>query len=41
MSVKDYDDDMIRDVCEIYKVDVIMQRSLGFKVTSCDPFIPA
>jgi len=40
MSTKDYDDDMLRDVCELYEMDVIMQRSLGFQVPSCDPFIP-
>jgi len=40
MSTDDYDDDMLRDVCEIYEVDVVMQRSLGMEVPRCDPFIP-
>ena len=40
MSVDDYDDESLRIVCEIYEVDVIMQRSLGIEVPRCDPFIP-
>jgi len=40
MSTDDYDDDMLRDVCKIYEVDVVMQRSLGMEVPRCDPFIP-
>ena len=39
MSVADYDEDMMRDICNIYKVDVIMQRSVGIEVPQCDPFI--
>ena len=40
MTVEDYDDESLRIVCEIYKVDVIMQRSVGIEVPRCDPFIP-
>jgi len=39
MTVDDYDDESLSIVCEIYKVDVIMQRSLGIEVPRCDPFI--
>lgn len=40
MSVADYDDETIRIVCEIYEMDVVMQRSLGIEVPTCDPYIP-
>ena len=40
MTVADYDDETLRIVCEIYEMDVIMQRSLGLEVPRCDPFIP-
>lgn len=40
MTVADYDEDTLRIVCEIYEMDVIMQRSLGLEVPRCDPFIP-
>lgn len=40
MSVKDYDEESLQIVCEIYEMDVRMQRSLGFEVPRCDPFIP-
>mmetsp|Transcript_15433 Transcript_15433/g.29107 ORF Transcript_15433/g.29107 Transcript_15433/m.29107 type:complete len:456 (+) Transcript_15433:68-1435(+) len=40
MSVKDYDEESLQLVCEIYEMDVRMQRSLGFEVPRCDPFIP-
>ena len=40
MSVKDYNEESLRIVCEIYKMDVLMQRSLGIAVPRCDPFIP-
>ena len=39
MTVDDYDTDMMRDICTIYEVDVIMQRSMGIEVPQCDPFI--
>lgn len=39
MSVEDYDGDMIRDVCEIYAMDVVMQRGLGYNVSYCDEFV--
>jgi len=40
MSVNDYDEESLQVVCEIYEMDVRMQRSLGFQVPRCDPFIP-
>jgi len=40
MSVDDYDEETLQIVCEIYEIDVRMQRSLGFQVPRCDPFIP-
>ena len=40
MSVDDYDEESLRVVCEIYEMDVRMQRSLGIEVPRCDPFIP-
>lgn len=40
MSVEDYNEESLRIVCEIYELDVIMQRSLGIAVPRCDPFIP-
>jgi len=40
MTVSDYDDEALQIVCEIYQMDVIMQRSLGIEVPKCDPFIP-
>jgi len=40
MTVDDYNEESLRTVCEIYKVDVVMQRSLGIEVPRCDPFIP-
>jgi len=35
MSVKDLDLDMLRDVCELYRVDVIFMKHLGYS-TQCD-----
>eukprot|EP00550_Attheya_septentrionalis_P007595 CAMPEP_0198297392 /NCGR_PEP_ID=MMETSP1449-20131203/36789_1 /TAXON_ID=420275 /ORGANISM="Attheya septentrionalis, Strain CCMP2084" /LENGTH=412 /DNA_ID=CAMNT_0043998311 /DNA_START=210 /DNA_END=1445 /DNA_ORIENTATION=- len=32
MTMTDYDDAMLRDVCTIYEMDVVMQRSLGMEV---------
>jgi len=40
MTVADYDDESLRIVCEIYEMDIIMQRSLGIDTSKCDPFIP-
>mmetsp|Transcript_6866 Transcript_6866/g.8668 ORF Transcript_6866/g.8668 Transcript_6866/m.8668 type:complete len:533 (+) Transcript_6866:164-1762(+) len=40
MTVADYDDETLQIVCEIYKMDVIMQRDLGMEIERCDPFIP-
>ena len=40
MTVADYDEESLRYVCNIYEMDVRMQRSLGMEVPRCDPFIP-
>jgi len=40
MSIADYDEESLRIVCEIYEMDVRMQRSLGIEVPRCDPYIP-
>merc|ERR1712150_372321 len=40
MSVDDYDEETLKIVCEIYAMDVIMQRSLVLEVERCDPFVP-
>lgn len=40
MTVADYDEESLEIVCEIYAMDVIMQRSVGIEVPRCDPFIP-
>eukprot|EP00551_Chaetoceros_affinis_P000529 CAMPEP_0203658368 /NCGR_PEP_ID=MMETSP0088-20131115/48047_1 /ASSEMBLY_ACC=CAM_ASM_001087 /TAXON_ID=426623 /ORGANISM="Chaetoceros affinis, Strain CCMP159" /LENGTH=495 /DNA_ID=CAMNT_0050520015 /DNA_START=37 /DNA_END=1524 /DNA_ORIENTATION=+ len=40
MTASDYDKETLKIVCEIYEMDVIMQRSLGMEVERCDPFIP-
>lgn len=40
MTVADYDDESLELVCEIYEMDVIMQRSLDMETSKCDPFIP-
>ena len=40
MTVADYDEESLRVVCQIYEMDVRMQRSLGIEVPRCDPFIP-
>ena len=40
MTVADYDDETLEIVCQIYEMDVRMQRSLGIEVPSCDPYIP-
>ena len=39
MSVQDYDEESMRIVCQIYQMDVIMQRDLGMEVPNCDPYI--
>jgi hypothetical protein len=39
MTMDDYDGEMMKDICEIYKVDVIMQKIMGIEVPQCDPFI--
>lgn len=39
MTVADYDQESLRIVCEIYEMDVRMQRSLGYEVPRCDPYI--
>ena len=36
LSVNDYDDDMLRDLCEIYKVDLLMRRLAGITNSRCD-----
>lgn len=40
MTVAHYDTDMKRELCNMYAVDVFMQRSLGVEVPLCDQFIP-
>lgn len=40
MSVEDYDDETLEIVCQIYEMDVLMQRSLGMEVGRCDKYIP-
>lgn len=40
MTVADYDAESLQIVCELYKMDVIMQRSIGIEVPRCDPYIP-
>ena len=35
LSVKDLDDAMIRVICELYKVDVVMMKSIGLDVPLC------
>jgi len=40
MTVDDYDEETLRIVCEIYEMDVLMQRTIGLEVPRCDPFIP-
>ena len=39
MSIHDYDDETIQIVCTIYKMDVIMMRSLQISVPYCDPYV--
>lgn len=39
MTVADYDEESLRIVCDIYEMDVRMQRSLGYEVPRCDPYI--
>ena len=39
MSVEDYTQDLKRQVCELYKVDVIMAHTLGWPFESCAEFI--
>jgi len=39
MNSTHLDQDMIRDVCNIYIVDVIMMRSLGWEVPRCDKYV--
>jgi len=39
MTVAHYDEGSLRTVCEIYRMDVIMQRSMGLEVPRCDPFV--
>jgi len=41
MSVDDYSPDLIKQICELYEVDVIMLRTLGWGVPRCDPYIAA
>mmetsp|Transcript_6427 Transcript_6427/g.9338 ORF Transcript_6427/g.9338 Transcript_6427/m.9338 type:complete len:230 (+) Transcript_6427:1082-1771(+) len=38
MSVQDYDEDMLRDVCEIYRIDILFLRYIGY-ATRCDSYI--
>jgi len=39
MSVNDYTPDLVRQICELYEVDVILLRMLGWTASSCDPYI--
>lgn len=38
MTVDDYDEETLKIVCDLYKMDVLMQQSLGMK-TRCDSII--
>merc|ERR1712150_61443 len=38
MTLSDYDDQMMHDLCIIYKLDIIFLRHLGY-ATRCDTFI--
>lgn len=39
MSVENYDEDMIREVCILYAMDVVMQRGLGYNVSYFDEYV--
>lgn len=39
MSVNDYTPDLVKQVCELYEVDVILLRMLGWTTSSCDPYL--
>lgn len=39
LSKNDYDEDMLRKVCNLYKVDVLMRRVAGLPKANCDRFI--
>jgi hypothetical protein len=38
MSSDDYDDEMLRKLCAIYKMDVVFMNHLGL-TTKCDKFV--
>eukprot|EP00552_Chaetoceros_brevis_P005053 CAMPEP_0197737594 /NCGR_PEP_ID=MMETSP1435-20131217/9890_1 /TAXON_ID=426625 /ORGANISM="Chaetoceros brevis, Strain CCMP164" /LENGTH=43 /DNA_ID= /DNA_START= /DNA_END= /DNA_ORIENTATION= len=38
MSMDDYDDDMMKSLCEIYKMDAVFFHHLGME-NSCDPHL--
>lgn len=40
MSVDDFTPELTQQVCELYRVDVIMMRTLGHEVPKCDPYVP-
>jgi hypothetical protein len=39
MTAADYTDHLISQVCQLYEVDVVMMRSLGFPVPKCDGIV--
>ena len=39
MTMNSYDDETLRDLCELYKVDVLFLQSLGYP-SHCDKFYP-
>jgi hypothetical protein len=40
MTSNDYTPDLIKQVCQLYEVDVIMMRTLGHEISRCDEYIP-
>jgi len=40
MHSTDFTPELIQEICELYKVDVIMIRTLGWSVPRCDLYIP-
>ena len=40
MNSSHLDENMIQSVCDIYNVDVVMMRSLGWEVPRCDKYLP-
>jgi len=38
MTVEDFDDEMLLDLCEIYRIDVLFMKHIGFQ-TRCDAYL--